>query len=449
MADTNVETVQAVLSRIKETSSSNEKIKILKEFENDPLILTVLDFLYNDFIVTGLAMKKIDKEVGAIQNADIGTLLEAIEYLKKHNTGSDVDISNITHFIQNQPEEQHQFLKQVLTNTYKCGITAKSVNKALGNIIPEFACQLAHPYNKYPNLKGVFTLSTKLDGHRTIAIVNNIGETKFFTRKGKPIDGLGEVSSNIKDLANNCGILGTVDYNKGFVLDGEIVISNLDGVEKDKTFQETSKIIRKDGEKTGLTFNVFDMVKADEFLQGESKKTYQERRVDMERTFNKENYDNLELVKALYTGEDPEKINDILQEQLANGEEGIMINLDTPYRAKRHAGLLKVKEFYTDDLLVTGVYEGEKGSKYEGMLGGVYVDYKGNVVKVGSGFSDKEREEFFNDKDLIIGKVIEVQYFEETENQKDDGLSLRFPTYKQVYKMIRDDKDVEDVNIEK
>ena len=65
MADTNVEKVQAVLSRIKETNSSNEKIEILKEFENDSLILTVLDFLYNDFIVTGLAMKKIDKEVGA------------------------------------------------------------------------------------------------------------------------------------------------------------------------------------------------------------------------------------------------------------------------------------------------------------------------------------------------------------------------------------------------
>ena len=61
MADTNVEKVQAVLSRIKETNSSNEKIEILKEFENDSLILTVLDFLYNDFIVTGLAMKKIDK----------------------------------------------------------------------------------------------------------------------------------------------------------------------------------------------------------------------------------------------------------------------------------------------------------------------------------------------------------------------------------------------------
>ena len=36
----------------------------------------------------------------------------------------------------------------------------------------------------------------------------------------------------------------------------------------------------------------------------------------------------------------------------------------------------------------------------------------------------------------------------ETENQKDDGVNLRFPTYKQVYKMIRDDKDIEDVNIE-
>ena len=49
------------------------------------------------------------------------------------------------------------------------------------------------------------------------------------------------------------------------------------------------------------------------------------------------------------------------------------------------------------------------------------------------------------DTDLIIGKVIEVQYFEETENQKDDGVNLRFPTYKQV----RNDKDIEDVNIEK
>ena len=53
------------------------------------------------------------------------------------------------------------------------------------------------------------------------------------------------------------------------------------------------------------------------------------------------------------------------------------------------------------------------------------------------------------DTDLIIGKVIEVQYFEETENQKDDGVNLRFPTYKQIYKTIRDDKDIEDVNIEK
>ena len=34
MADPNVEKVQAVLIRIKETNSSNEKIEILKEFEN-------------------------------------------------------------------------------------------------------------------------------------------------------------------------------------------------------------------------------------------------------------------------------------------------------------------------------------------------------------------------------------------------------------------------------
>ena len=93
---------------------------------------------------------------------------------------------------------------------------------------------------------------------------------------------------------------------------------------------------------------------------------------------------------------------------------------------------------------MTGIYEGSKGSKYEGMLGGVYVDYKGTQVGVGSGFSDEERLEYFENPDLIVGKIIEVQYFGETKNQKNEDKSMRFP----VFKMIRDDKDEDDVSYE-
>ena len=63
-------------------------------------------------------------------------------------------------------------------------------------------------------------------------------------------------------------------------------------------------------------------------------------------------------------------------------------------------------------------------------------DKEGNTVKVGSGFSKELREEIWKNPDSYIGKIIEVQYFEETENQN-GGKGLRFP----VFNDFRDPSD--------
>ena len=75
-------------------------------------------------------------------------------------------------------------------------------------------------------------------------------------------------------------------------------------------------------------------------------------------------------------------------------------------------------------------------------LGGITIDYKSNLVSVGSGFTDEERDYYWNNKDEIIGKIVDIQFFEESTNQKDDGISLRFPTFKSV----RSDKTEDDIN---
>ena len=62
-------------------------------------------------------------------------------------------------------------------------------------------------------------------------------------------------------------------------------------------------------------------------------------------------------------------------------------------------------------------------------MGAIHVRYKdGNIVKVGSGFSDEERKLFWNSPDIILNKVVEVKYFEESQNA-DGSYSLRFPTW--------------------
>ena len=68
----------------------------------------------------------------------------------------------------------------------------------------------------------------------------------------------------------------------------------------------------------------------------------------------------------------------------------------------------------------------------EEMLGSVIIEHKGCDVGVGSGFDQEERRKYFKNPELIIGKTITVQYFEETINQ--DGChSLRFPVVKHIY----------------
>jgi len=73
--------------------------------------------------------------------------------------------------------------------------------------------------------------------------------------------------------------------------------------------------------------------------------------------------------------------------------------------------------------------------EYLDMLAQVWIEHKNHLVKVGSGFSQEQRIKYTTED--IVGKTITVQYFEETKNDK-GGISLRFPTVKQIYDNERD-----------
>jgi DNA ligase-1 len=95
---------------------------------------------------------------------------------------------------------------------------------------------------------------------------------------------------------------------------------------------------------------------------------------------------------------------------------------------------MKVKKMNTLDLQIVDFEEGS--GRLAGTLGAIHVRYKdGNVVRVGSGFSDILRSQIWANKDKYLYSICEIQYFEETTNA-DGGISLRFP----VFKDFRPDK---------
>ena len=84
------------------------------------------------------------------------------------------------------------------------------------------------------------------------------------------------------------------------------------------------------------------------------------------------------------------------------------------------------------DLKIIGFEEGQ--GRLKNTLGKLICDYKGFELGVGSGFSDELRNEIWNNQNEYLGRIAEIQYFEETHNDKKE-LSLRFP----VFKCMRED----------
>jgi DNA ligase-1 len=68
-------------------------------------------------------------------------------------------------------------------------------------------------------------------------------------------------------------------------------------------------------------------------------------------------------------------------------------------------------------------------------------DGKRIVVNVGSGLTDKQRAEFWEAKDTLIGQVVEVRADAATQSQDSDQVwSLRFPRFLRFRGFTRGEK---------
>lgn len=423
-----METVMRIIARL-QNASGYELIEIIRRYKYHKMFRLVMNFVYNPYIVTGLSNKKINK--GWDENEDecdieANEIEYVFDYLKAHNTGRDEDIRFVQAFIKNQPMEYWETYKQIFTKELKCGVTAKTINKVVPGLIPTFEVMLGEKYmsevNALEKEKPEIIITQKLDGIRCIAVVEKNNAT-LFSRQGLVMKGLNELEQHLSKL-------------KEGVYDGEL-LANIQGLDSKDLYRETVSIVNSKAEdKRNICFNVFDYLPIEDFEKGSSRTPCEQRKVEV---FSNTFYCDQNYIKAvpiLYKGEyDKNILNELLQEQVNKHNEGLMINYaKAGYTAKRTKKLLKVKVMQSVDVRIVG-FEPGKG-KYRATLGSILVNYKGYIVKVGSGFTESDREYIWNSQEEVLGKIAEIQYFEETTNKYDDSLSLRFP----IFKTLRFDK---------
>jgi DNA ligase-1 len=400
------------------------KQAVLKKYANDSVVRKYLQIAFDPFKVYGISSKKLHKQIAITDNyiSLLTSVFGLFNYLESHNTGTTREIYECQQMLDYAIERAPDcvdLLEALICKDLSIGCDSKTINKEIPGLIPTFNVQLANKYFDKPQyVEGkTFAITTKIDGGRIIALKEN-GQVSFFTRAGQKYEGLVDLEDEMSRLMpdNTC-------------LDGEITLLVRGNLSSKEAYKETMKIVRtKDKEKHGIKMLVFDCMTAEEFKAQQCKFTYLVRRTDAEKLFSYDNFTYFELLPILYRGSDTSKITEILEEEVANGEEGIMINIcDAPYDFKRTNNLLKVKKFDTCDLRVIGFEEGT--GKYVGMLGAFVCEYKGGEVKVGSGLTDELRKEIWRNSRSYENVIIEVSYFEETKDST-GKLSLRFPTFK-------------------
>ena len=410
---------------MKHSTKKQEKIDCLNRYKEDNLFCFVLEFLLNTDKKTGISTSKLEKQLSDKVNIEPKeSLIDLLEYLIKYNTGKDTQIGTVQNFIAGLSNfTLKRFVSELVTKKYKCGVTAKVASVILPDLIKnEHQVMLANKFKGTLKEKAYVTL--KLDGIRCSALIDD--DIKFLSRQGKEILGLNQIANALSEM-----------NLKGYMLDGELIRINEDNLPSEENFKETTSIVNsKSDNKEGLEFVIFDIVSLEDYYKQSNNETYEDRLRVLEQKITQNEF--IRLVPMYGVTNDVNRVYEILNEVTDQGEEGLMLNLASgTYRfGKRSSELLKVKAMQTCDIKCIDIEEGE--GKYAGTLGKIVCDYKGYVLRVGSGLTDEQRKLYWEHPEMIKDHIVEIQYFEESKNEQ-GGLSLRFP----VFKRIRDDKDEE------
>lgn len=415
-----MEEVIKLFKQIQETSSLNDKKAIITANKNNELFKKCLKFLLDRNIVTGISTKKINKkvtpssELAPYHLCAYSAFEDVMNYLSENNTGKDEDIYEIQAFLFGH-EDNRDFYEQMITKKFRLGADEKLVNKCIPKLIDTWEVQLGSSYEKL-KLKNNewFSLSQKLNGNR-----GSFYHNKLISRQGKEFTGMQHIISDLNQL----GV--------GWFYDGELIRKNINNISDGENFRIGTGIINSDAEsKEEIKFVIFDYFPESELIDGHSDAKYKVRRqmlYGLRKTIEEKGLKNIEVVPMVYEGTDQSQIMKWLDYAVEQGWEGLMLNKDATYKCKRTTDLIKIKRFYTMDLPVIEVLEGD--GRLKGTLGSLIVKYKNNTVNVGSGFDDETRAKFWEDRDNLIGRVIEVKYKEISKDKKTGLESLQFPIY--------------------
>lgn len=412
-----MESLKLLITNLNNYSSNLNKLAVLQQV-TDTSVKSLLEIIYNPDKPFHITSTHVRKYTPKTTGKSVDTLQDLLVLLNTRVvTGHEA--LEVVHIFMSHHTEYIDLILNAIDKDLKISVNVKTLNKAIPgliNVFPGIALGVAYTPGLVKDTN--WLISRKLDGVRCITIISSVTDIRFYSRQGKEFFVLDKLKQSIAK-----------HYIKPMVLDGEIAVVSPDtGIED---FQSIMKMIRKkDYTIEDPRYYLFDVLSIPDFYKGTSSTILSERL----KLYNMK----CPLINVIE--QVPYSQLNHMNERVTNEHwEGLILRKNSVYQGKRSNDILKVKQFHTEEYTVVDTENGtirhHNGSNYTDLecMTAVFIENKGVPVKVGSGFSHTERIEFFKYPERIIGKIIAVQFFEETID-----FSLRFPTFKGIYGVSRD-----------
>jgi DNA ligase-1 len=393
------------LMQIERAHTLSQKELLLQAIKDDKLVREIFEYTYSNnkkYYLTSPVPEDYESTspipTSAIDKAweEYKKLLDLLDKQRSRTLETQVKVKQ---FLQKIPQPYLKWWVRVMNRDLRLGIGEVGIRKYFPHVLPEVEVMKAYLVTQVRKLPPQVYIEPKYDGVRLLVLVDKDGSIQVYTRNGRRQEAL-------EDVLEQCHLSEGVYDTEGFT----------------KDWNTTMHLLAKDPSK--LILYVFDFIpRADYERYKGTKIPLRQRKVLLTQHLTRLRCRNVRPAESrLISSED---VNKYYEYYVNKGYEGAMIkDPESPYIPTRSTYWLKLKDRDVDVYRVIEVLPGT--GKYQNALGALVVRAKdGTTFKVGSGFTDEQRIQFWKNKNDILGKCVEVALF--TSPQKVSKAS--FPTF--------------------
>jgi len=434
--------VYDTLESIKSVGSTLQKEEILHEALQDTTFLKVIQYMYDP------RRKYKTKKLPAFQSmyvlkdsVGVDGIFKQLDSMALQKGASKQDKDFLSQ-LASIDEETWEIVQRVCVGDARAGINTRTINKVRKGTIKFTPYCRCSTKKKIQNIIYPAIWNEKANGayaEMRITTKNISRKIRFGTRDSHKIHKLKHLKNELRQISENNNVYC-----------GELRVWNTDGSIMDR--QTGNGIINQCIQGTvnkqlarRVFFSMWDCIPLDDYFAGKCTIPYDDR---FERVKNLVTYvhdDTLFRAVKYQIVANLEEAQELTNAEILKGNEGgVLKNLKAPWKDGTSTENIKMKARFEGELRAIKWEHGDKGKRHEHRMGRIIFETDDGLVRtaVGSGFSDKMREE---DMDKHMGRIAELEYESLSESKLRKSGTPKYKLYgPATFSCWRDDKDTTD-----